>query len=68
MAEVANYVPNPKSELRGNFLYHPGWNSVVARLGNTRFDVTAPAELANFDFLRDIAQHIIDKAELFYVN
>jgi hypothetical protein len=64
MAEVEDYSPRPNGEIRDGFLYLPGWNSIAGKLGDTRFDVTVPDSMSNYDFLLDLAKQFIDTVEL----
>jgi hypothetical protein len=68
MLELADYTPRPEGELKDGFLYLPGWNSIMGKLDGTRFEVRMPANLNDYDFLRDIAQQVIETAELVRVD
>ena len=51
-----------------NMVYSPVNNFIFARMDNTMVDITVPAELSDYETLRDLANQVIKSAELVVVG
>jgi len=61
------------NDIRGHLIvddmiYRDRVNSILARIGNTYFNIRVPDRLNNYEFLRDLALEIIASSELVFLD